>query len=178
MRGLLHVVLNRSMNGGMRAVERLQGPSAQQGLIEQIFVVSAGRRQAFDLAVMPAIDRAQRLTAAPPLRDFGKNVDPRPHVLAPFSVVRGGGRRATSAARTGVAVFALKIVDGAGAARRVAAHLVQRAQWKVTIKGRVFDSLGHQRAGDLLEAADEQAPVPGGPHHRARAAAPREARCG
>ena len=56
-------------------------------------------------------------------------------------------------------IVAMKLLDRGDAAVRVAAYLVHGCQGEVAVEGRVFEPLGHHRAGDLLHAADEQRPL-------------------
>ena len=144
-----------------RAPDRraLQRPGAHEGLVEQVFVVAAGGRQAVDLAAVPAIQPRPAVHGrAPALRHFREDIDPRPQVFAPLGVVGGGGHERAGPLGQALAVLVMELADGAGAAVGVAAHLVQRGQRKVAVKSGVFNPLGHQGAGDLLEAADEQLP--------------------
>ena len=53
----------------------------------------------------------------------------------------------------------MELLDRNGAAVGIAAHLVQRGQGEVAIKGRVLDPLGDNGARGLLHAAHEQLPL-------------------
>jgi hypothetical protein len=71
--------------------------------------------------------------------------------------VGGGGRQAVGKVAQPLGVAAVELVHRHADARGIASHLAQRRQREVTIEGGVLDALGGDRAGQLLEAADEVA---------------------
>src|SRR5579862_4586202 len=92
----------------------------------------------------------------PLLGNLRENTDARAHILAPLGVVRGGGVHAVGPVLLTLLQKKKKLfLGGGGGGLGGASNLVQGQQWIVYIEGSVFDSLRHDRSGELLPAHDE-----------------------
>ena len=141
--------------GGVGAIAALERPGADQGLVNQIFLVCVRRQHASDLGLEAPIDgapaRERRLPLAGHLR---QDVDPRAHILAALGVV-GRGRRA----RRATAAAARSSSRGRPPAPARTASDWRRLRSAIPgdciIQRRVFGPFGGDRAGHLLQLADE-----------------------
>src|SRR5207253_9562963 len=91
VQGLLHVVLQAAYVGGLfLLVHGEQGPSTDQGLIEQILFVGIGRADAPDASLPMAVHVAPATDGAVPFSGhFREDVDARANVFATLGIVRG-----------------------------------------------------------------------------------------
>ena len=172
--GLGHVVLDardvlRVRLGAQRAEDRfgrcrrpfarhLDGPRAEQDLVEQQFLVRVRRGVllAFDLRLELGVAVAPGAHRAPPfLRQLRERGDPRPGVLAALGVVRGRRQHRVRPVAAVVLVRAVEIPRADAEALRLAAHLVERDQPVVNVERRVLQPLGHDRSRTLLELHHE-----------------------
>ena len=91
-------------------VRLVQGPRAQQRLIEQILLVAIRSRLPLDVGLVFFIELVPELKMAfPEFRNFGQDIDPGPNVLTAFRIM---GRSRGKCVRPGHLAFPHDPVKG------------------------------------------------------------------
>ena len=107
----------------------------------------------------------------PFLRHLGKGEQAAARILAALGVVRGGGDHGVRPVARPRREVVVERLDAKAEMAGIAADLVERQQRHEAVEQGVLEALGHDRAGELLEAAAEAAQevrVGAGPARRRR----------
>src|SRR5690606_19144440 len=137
---------------GWRCVGDVERKAADQDLVEEIFIVAAGRRTTVDLAPPRPVEPPPPANMLrPPRRIFGEYVDAGAHVLAALVVVRRSREHRKRVVPQPLLVHVMERCRRDAEALRLAADIVQRDEAMVTVKRRILERLGHHRTGELLE---------------------------
>ncbi len=158
---LVHVLLN-SLDKTVHLVgaQRLQRPGSDQRLIEKVLLVGvrnfgAGRFHTGVLIhLMPTMN-----SLFPDIGNFRENIDPGPHIFAAFSVVSRRGGQSMGPLLQPLLILYMKGGCRNSEALRIAADLVERRKRIKAVACGVFETLGHHRPGELLEAHHELVPL-------------------
>src|ERR1700740_711111 len=135
----------------------VKGPSANESLVEEIFLISIRHRRCIRFTnkfVVSAGPTAQ--CSLPSFWNLGQNSDPCARILRSFRVMR---RRRVHAIRPILLASSNKLMEVRmiGCRNpRIAPNLVQRCQRKIDVESSVFQTLCHNRPGELLPARDER----------------------
>src|SRR4051812_32450793 len=133
------------------ATRELRGPSAEQKLIEGIFVITVRRR-----CVRTSCTARSQYTApksnlfGPVLRDLRQDGQPGPRIFSTLGVMRGGTQHRV---RGSFGPLNISVMEGRNAYAElvgVAADLIQRQHPIVAVEGGILQALRHHWAAILL----------------------------
>ena len=143
-----------------RVVGQIERVRAQQGLVQQIFIVVLGGQTPADAHLALQVDFLPPPNVLLPLgRHFRQHVQAGAHVLAAFGVVGRAGVHRVRPAGDSVLVEGVKLIEIDAELEGTRSHFVERQQAVVDVEHRVFHALGHQGSGELLQAHDEMQPL-------------------
>ena len=104
--GLLHILRDALDKLGLGCrIQRGQRPRADEGLVEEVFLMGIGHLRAGEVAFLPMVPplpALQRMRPCP--GDLGEDIDPGAHVLAALRVVRRGRQKAVRPTRQALGV--------------------------------------------------------------------------
>src|SRR5262249_5315249 len=125
---------------------QLNGPGAEQELVEQGFVIAIGRPRPLDVAAACAQQSAPGLNLPNPFsRYFGEHGEACSGVLATLRVVRGGSEHGMRPALGPLGIGSVKCAQADTEMVAMTAYLVQRDEAVKAIVCSVLQSLGHNR---------------------------------
>lgn len=136
----------------------VEGPSAEQGLVEQDLFVGIGGGFAVECGAERGVDGGPAGEAAGPgLGVFGEQVEAGAHVFAAFGVMGRGGVHGIGPLSAATGGEVVEVGEGDVFEGWLGADVVEGEEAVVDVEAGVFDAFGAHRGGELLPAADEVA---------------------